>query len=386
MSTWGALVLFVKKKDETMRMCIDYRQLNKLTINNKYPLSRIDDLFSQFRGASVFSNIDLCLGYHQLRVKEADVHKIAFRTRYGHYEFLVVPFGLTNAPAAFMDLMNRTEDEHDEHLRVVLQILREKQLHAKFISFEGIQVDPYKIKAVLDWKRPKNVSEICSFLGLASYYRRFVKGFSLIAAPLTKLLHKRVPFVWKDAQQESFEKLKTVLTQSPVLIQPELGKDFVVYSDTLHVGLGCVLMQDSKVVAYVSRQLKTHEVSYPTHDLELATVDCTIKYHLGKANVVADELSRRAMTNLRVMFTGLSLLDDESLLVELQVKLTWIEQIRGKQLEDKSLEVRFRQVENGGTTDFGVNSDGVLYFCGRICVSNNEDLRQSILREAHSSA
>ncbi|KAG8480574.1 hypothetical protein CXB51_024517 [Gossypium anomalum] len=254
-SPWGALVLFVKKKDGTMRMCIDYHQLNKLTIKNKYPLSRIDDLFDQFRGAFVFSKIDLQSGYHQLKVKEADVHKTAFRTRYGHYELLFVVVSIDD-----ILVYSKSGDEHGQHLRVVLQIFHEKQLYAKFtkcefwlkevtflghmVSAEGIRMDPQKIETVLDWKQPKNMSEIRSFLGLAGYYCRFIEGFSLIAAPMTKLLRKGVPFVWTDAQQESFEKLKIMLTQALVLIQPEPGKDFVVYSDASHMGLGCVLMQD----------------------------------------------------------------------------------------------------------------------------------------------
>ncbi|KAK5845393.1 hypothetical protein PVK06_001575 [Gossypium arboreum] len=169
---------------------------------------------------------------------------------------------------------SETEEKHDEHLRVVLQVLREKQLYAKFskcefwlkevtflghvVSAEGIKVDPRKIEAILEWKPPKSVTEIQSFLGLAGYYRRFVEGFSVMAAPLTKLIRKGAPFVWTDKQQEAFEKLKKVLTEAPVLIQPESGKDFTVYSDASHVGLGCVLMQEGKVVAYASRQLKPH--------------------------------------------------------------------------------------------------------------------------------
>ncbi|KAG8472726.1 hypothetical protein CXB51_034591 [Gossypium anomalum] len=200
-----------EKKDGTIQMCIDYCQLNKLTIKNKYPLPRIDDLFDQFRGASVFSKIDLRSGYHQLRVKEADIHKTTFRTRYGHYKLLVMPFGLTNTPAAFMDLMNlvfqpfldrfvvvfiddiliysETDEKHDEHLRIVLQVLREKKLYAKFSKCEFWLREP-----------PRPVSEIQSFLGLAGYYRRFVEGFSVKAVPLTKLIRKGVPFVWTDKQ------------------------------------------------------------------------------------------------------------------------------------------------------------------------------------------
>ncbi|KAA3463644.1 DNA/RNA polymerases superfamily protein [Gossypium australe] len=405
-SPWGAPVLFVKKKDGTMRMCTDYCQLNKLTIKNKYPLPRIDDLFDQLKGAAVFSKIDLRSGYHQLKVKEADIHKTAFRTRYGHYEFLVMPFGLTNAPAAFMDMMNqvfqqfldqfvvvfiddilvysKSEEEHDAHLRVVLQILREKQLFAKFskcefwlrevtflghvVSAEGIRVDPRKIEAVLDWKPPKSGAEIRSFLGLVGYYRRFVEGFSLIAAPMTKLLRKGVPFVWTKKQQESFDKLKKIMTKAPVLIQPEAGKEFTVYCDASHTGLGCVLMQEGNVVAYASRQLRPHEVNYPTHDLELAAVrrwiellkdyDCSIEYHPGKANVVADALSRKVVSDLISMFARLNLYDDGSLLAELQVKPTWLDQIKEKQLEDDGLNDRRLQ---------------------------DVELRQRILRDAHSS-
>ena len=204
----------MKKKDGTLQMCIDYRQLNKVTVKNKYPLPRIEDLFDQLKGEDVFSKIDLRSGYYQLRVKEVDVPKTAFRTRYGHYEFLVMPFGLTNASAPFMDLMNRVfrpyvnqfvvvfiddilvyskdAQEHEQHLKLVLQTLREKKLNAKLskcefwlkefsflshiVSAKGIKVDPTKIEAVVNWKPPRNVTEVRSFLSLAGYYRRFVRG------------------------------------------------------------------------------------------------------------------------------------------------------------------------------------------------------------------
>jgi len=245
-SPWGAPVLFVKKKDGSMRLCIDYRELNKLTIKNRYPLPRIDDLFDQLKGATYFSKIDLRSGYHQLKIKPEDIPKTAFRTRYGHYEFLVMAFGLTNAPAAFMDLMNRvfkkyldkfvivfiddiliyskSEEEHAEHLRIALETLRKEKLYAKFskcefwlrevqflghiVGSEGIRVDPAKIEAVMNWERPKTPTEVRSFMGLAGYYRRFVKDFSKIASPLTKLTRKNEKFVWTEKCEESFQELK----------------------------------------------------------------------------------------------------------------------------------------------------------------------------------
>ncbi|KAG8483090.1 hypothetical protein CXB51_022058 [Gossypium anomalum] len=269
LSPWGAPVLFVKKKYEYLKLCIDYQKLNKITIKNKYPLPRIDDLFDQLKGAIVFLKIDLRSGYYQLRVKDLDVPKTAFRTRYGHYEFLVMPFRLTNAPAVFVDLINRIfrpyldrfvvvfiddilvysrdKNEHADHLRIVLQTLREKQLYAKFskcefwlhevgflghiVSAEGIRVDPNKILAIVNWKPPKTMSEVRSFLGLAGYYQRFVKGFSIIASSMTRLLQKDVKFEWTDKCQQTFNKLKTLLTEAPVLIQPGSSKEFVIYSD-----------------------------------------------------------------------------------------------------------------------------------------------------------
>ncbi|GJV69259.1 putative reverse transcriptase domain-containing protein [Tanacetum coccineum] len=214
-SPWGAPVLFVKKKDGSFRMCIDYRELNKLTIKNRYPLPRIDDLFDQLQGSSVYSKIDLRSGYHQLRVREEDIPKTAFRTRYGHYEFQVMPFGLTNAPAVFMDLMNRVckpyldkfvivfiddiliysrnEEEHANHLRIILELLRKEKLYAKFskcdfwihivqflghlIDSQGLHVDPAKIEAVKNWTSPTTPTEVRQFLGLAGYYRRFIKDY-----------------------------------------------------------------------------------------------------------------------------------------------------------------------------------------------------------------
>jgi len=227
-SPWGAPVLLVKKKDESSCLCVDYRQLNKMTIKNKYPLPRIHDLMDQLHGSSMFSKLDLQSGYHQILVKVDDVQKTAFRSRYGHYEYVVMPFSVTNAPAVFMDYMNRifqpfldkfvvvfiddiliyskTREQHAEHLRLVLGVLREKHLYAKLskcefwmdevqflghvISAQGIAVDPAKVEAVVKWESPKSTTEIKSFVGLAGYYRIFIEGFSKIVAPLTLLTRK----------------------------------------------------------------------------------------------------------------------------------------------------------------------------------------------------
>ncbi|XP_070030045.1 uncharacterized protein [Nicotiana sylvestris] len=209
-SPWGAPMLFVKKKDGTMRMCIDYRQLNKATIKNNYPLPRINDLFDQLQGARVFSKIDLRSGYHQLKIRDSDVPKTAFRTRYDHYEFLVMSFGLTNALVTLMDLTNRVFRPYVDSFIIVFidDIL--------IYSRAGIKVDPKKIEAVQSCPRPTSVIEIRSFLGLVGYYHRFVQGFSSIASPLTRLTQKGTPFRWSDDCEASFQKLKTALTTTPL--------------------------------------------------------------------------------------------------------------------------------------------------------------------------
>jgi hypothetical protein len=238
----------------------------------------------------VFSKIDLRLGYHQLRIRPSDVLKIAFINKYGLYEFMVMSFGLTNAPAYFMYLMNsvfmdyldkfvvvfiddilvysQNEQEHEEHLRKVLQRLWDCQLYAKLskcefwisevlflghiINRDGLAVDPKKVAVILDWKAPKDVRGIKSFIRMVGYYRRFIEGFSKIVRPMTALLAKKVVFKWTPACQESFEKLKQKLTTAPVLVLSDVHKPFAVYCDASYTGLGCVLMQEGKVVPYSS--------------------------------------------------------------------------------------------------------------------------------------
>nr|GEV57971.1 putative reverse transcriptase domain-containing protein [Tanacetum cinerariifolium] len=424
-SPWGAPVLFVKKKDGSFRMCIDYQELNKLTVKNRYPRPRINDLFDQLQGSSVYSIIDLRSGYHQLRLCEEDILKTDFRTCYVHYEFQVMSFALTNAPAVFMDLMNRVckpyldkfvivfiddiliylknKQEHEENLKLILELLKNEELYAKFskcefwipkvqfldhmIDNKGIHVHPAKIESIKDWASPKTPMKIRQFLGLVGYYRKFIEGFSKIAKLLTKLTQKKVKFDWGDKQKVDFQLLKQKLCIVPILVLPEGDYNFIVYCDASHKGLrnnqdivsqnvltfcisspfaillllwllllgpgavpacttlsnrlGAVLMQNEKVIAYASRQLKIHEKNYMTHDLELGAVvfalkiwrhymygtkctvftdhkslqqildqkelkmrqrrwlellsdyDCKIHYHPGKANVVADALSMK---------------------------------------------------------------------------------------------
>ncbi|KAA0047082.1 pol protein [Cucumis melo var. makuwa] len=427
-SPWGAPVLFVKKKDGSMRLCIDYRELNKVTVKNRYPLPRIDDLFDQLQEATVFSKIDLRSGYHQLRIRDSDIPKTTFHFRYGHYEFIVMSFGLTNAPAVFIDLMNRvfkdfldtfvivfiddiliyfkTEAEHEEHLHRVLETLRANKLYAKFskcefwlkkvtflghvVSSEGVSVDPAKIEAVTSWPRLSTVNKICSFQGLAGYYRRFVKDFSRIASPLTQLTRKGILFVWSPTCESSFQELKQKLVSAP-----------------------------GRVVAYASRQLKSHKQNYPTHDLELAAVifalkiwrhylygekiqiftdhkslkyffiqkelnmrqrrwlelvkdyDCEILYHPGKANVVADAL--------------ISVGEVTSQLAQLSVQPTLRQRIIVAQLNDPYLVEKRRLVEAGQGEDFSISSDDGLTFDGRLCVSKDSAVKIELLTAAHSS-
>ena len=439
-------------------MCIDYRELNKLTIKNRYPLPRIDDLFDQLQGASCFSKIDLRSGYHQLRVSDDDIPKTAFRTRYGHYEFLVMPFGLTNAPAVFMDLMNRvcrpyldqfvivfiddiliyskSKSDHESHLCLILELLRKEQLYAKFskcefwlnevqflghvVNDKGIHVDPTKIEAVKSWVTPTTPTEVRSFLGLAGYYRRFISNFSKISLPLTALTQKNKPFVWGSEQETAFQTLKNKLCNAPILSLPDGDDDFVVYCDASKQGLGCVLMQRGKVIAYASRQLKVHEVRYTTHDLELGAVvfalkiwrhylygtkcviftdhkslqhilnqkelnmrqrrwvellndyDCEIRYHPGKANVVADALCRKEYASPMLLQS-----------IRIQADL------RSRILEAQNVTITegniSHEMPSGDESKLEAKLDGLLYFMNRLWIPDHGDLRTLILDEAHKS-
>ncbi|KAL3699317.1 hypothetical protein R1sor_017339 [Riccia sorocarpa] len=331
-SPYGAPVLFVKKKDESLRMCIDYRALNQQTVKNKYPLPRMDDLFDQLRGAKYFTKLDLRSGYNQIRIADEDVPKTAFRTRYGHFEYLVMPFGLTNAPATFMGLMNdifrpyldksvivflddilvysRTVAEHQRHLQQVLQVLRDNQLYAKLskcefgktevdylghrVSAKGIQVMEEKVEAIQRWSAPQDQTQLKSFLGLTGFYRRFVRRFAQISQPLTLLLGKGKTWQWGTSQEIAFEALKDALLHAPILKWYDPRKPIKVATDASGSAVGAVLQQEWEdgwhPVAYFSRKLLPAERNYHTTEREeLAIVLATKhwKHYLGdKAFVV----------------------------------------------------------------------------------------------------
>jgi hypothetical protein len=278
-SPWGASVMFMRKKDGMLRLCINFRQLKKVTVKKKYPLSRIDDLFDQLKDAKIFLKIDLRPGYHQVRIKDEDINNTTFRKRYGHYEFTVVPFGLSNVPIVFMCLMNsvlrdyldkfvivfldeimvysKSEEEHEKHLRMVLQVLRDHQLYAKLskcsfyqekihylghiISKYGIFVDPEYIEAIRESSAPKNVKEVISFMVLVVYYRRFIIGFSRIAHPITSLQRKEKKFQWMKDCERSFHRLNQLLSSAPILSIADPNEDFVVCIDSCNEGLVGIL-------------------------------------------------------------------------------------------------------------------------------------------------
>ncbi|GJY55051.1 putative reverse transcriptase domain-containing protein [Tanacetum coccineum] len=447
-------------RDGSFRMCIDYQELNKLAVKNHYPLPRIDDLFDQLQGLSVYSKIDLRSDYHQLRVRDEDIPKTVFRTRYEHYEFQVMPFGLTNVPAVFIDLMNRVckpyfdkfvivfiddiliyscnKEEHADHLRIILELLKKEKLYAKFskcdfwisimqflghvIDSQGIYVDPAKIEAVKNWASPTTRIEVRQFLGLSVYYRRFIEGFSKIAKPLTELTQKNKKCIWGENQESAFQLLKQKLCEAPILALPEGNDDFVVYCDASHQGLGVVLMQREKFIAYASRQLKPYEENYTTHDLKLGAVvfalkiwrhylygtkcivftdhkslqhildqkelnirqrrwlelltdyDCEIRYHPGKENVVADALNRKERIKpLRVRALVMTLhLKLPSQILEAQTEAIKEENIKAENLRgmDKAFEVR---------------PYGTRCIKGQSLFPLFGNLRNLIMRESHKS-
>ncbi|KAG7556876.1 Integrase catalytic core [Arabidopsis suecica] len=443
-------VLLVPKKDGTWRMCVDCRAINNITVKYRHPIPRLDDMLDELNGATIFSKIDLRSGYHQVRMKEGDEWKTAFKTKQGLYEWLVMPFGLTNAPSTFMRLMNQILREyickfvvvyfddiliystcladHLKHLEMVIKTLKAENLYANFkkctfctdqvvflgfvVSSQGLKVDEEKIKAIQDWPTPTTIGHVRSFHGLASFYRRFVKDFSTIAAPLTSVIKKNVEFRWGQAQEDAFKLLKDSLTHAPVLVLPNFDKMFEIECDASGTGLGAVLTQGGKPVAYFSEKLNGAALNYPTYDKELyalvrsletwqhyllskefvihtdhetlkhlrgqttlkkrharwlefiETFPYVIKYKKGKENIVADALSRR-----------------HALISTMEAKVMGFEHIKGLYEEDPDFKEAFKETSKAAYGSF-YQHDGFLFKDKRLCIPQGS-MRELLISEAH---
>ncbi|KAI3448670.1 hypothetical protein Pfo_005335 [Paulownia fortunei] len=411
-----------RQKDGTWRMCVDCRAINNITVKYRHPIPRLDDMLDELHGSCVFSKIDLKSGYHQIRMKEGDEWKAAFKTKYGLYEWLVMPFGLTNAPSTFMRLMNhvlpKTLDDHVKHLTLVLKVLRKERLFANLkkctfctdklvflgfvVSAKGIEVDEENVNAIQDWPTPTTINQVRSFHGLASFYRRFVRDFSSIAAPLTEVIKKNVPFKWGHEQEKVFKLIKDKLTNAPLLVLPNFTKMFEIECDA-----------SERPIAYFSKKLSGATLNYPTYDKELyalvrtletwqhylwpkefvihtdheslkhlkgqhklsrrhakwvefiETFPYVIKYKQGKENVVADALSRR--------YALLSTLDS---------KLLGFEYIKELYATDSDFGDLFKNCTKGGCGKFYLHDD-FLFRENKLCVPHSS-LRELLVREAHS--
>lgn len=313
-SPYGAPILFVKKKDGSTRMCVDYRQLNNITIKNKYPLPRVDELLNRLSGKKYFSKLDLQSGYHQIRMAVGDEHKTAFRTRYGSFEFLVLPFGLTNAPSTFMAMMqdilkpyldefcisflddiciySDSLEEHHQHVHKIMKLLADNKLFVKKskcemfrqsieflgykISHDGLHMMEDKLRTIEQWPVPTTCKQVRQFTGLCGFYRQFIPMFSHIVAPLSELKSKTVVFHWTDRHQKSFEQLKLAMLTKPTLAIPRDTLDFIVHTDASGYAVGAALLQDHgkglQPVAHMSLKMKPAEVRYPVHEQELLAI------------------------------------------------------------------------------------------------------------------
>ncbi|RVW44493.1 Retrovirus-related Pol polyprotein from transposon 17.6 [Vitis vinifera] len=452
---YGAPVLFQKKRDGSLRMCIDYRALNKVTVKNKYPIPLIADLFNQLGRARYFTKLDLRSGYYQVRIAEGDEPKTTCVTRYGSYEFLVMPFGLTNTPATFCTLMNKifhpyldkfvvvylddiviysnTLKEHVEHLRKVFKILRQNELYVKKekcsfakeeVSFLGhrirdgkLMMDNSKVKAIQEWDPPTKVPQLRSFLGLVNYYRRFIKGYSARAAPVTDLLKKNKTWEWDERCQQAFEDLKKAVTEEPVLALPDHTKVFEVHIDASDFAIGGVLMQERHPIAFESRKLNDTEKRYTVQEKEmtaivhflrtwrhyllgshfivktdnvatsyfqtqkklspkqarwqdfLAEFDYTLEYKPGSANHVADALSRK--TELASMTS--------------QPQGDIIDLLREGLKHDPVAKSLIALAHEGKTKRFWVEDD-LLYTKGRrLYVPKWGNIRRNLIKECHDT-
>src|SRR4051812_3193876 len=448
-------VILVPKPDDTQRMFMDCRPINAITVRSRHPIPRLDNMLDELSGATLFSKIDLKSGYHQIHMSVGDEWKTSFKTKLGLYEWLVMPFGLSNAPSTFMRLMNhilrpligkfvvvyfddiliysKCLEDHVKHVREVLLILRREKLYANLskcvfaqdklvflgfvVSSKGIEVDTSKIAAIHDWETPTNVGQVRNFHGLARFYRRFVKDFSTIACPLNELTKKNVPFVWGKAQQHAFNELKRKLTEAPLLVLPNFEKTFEIECDASGFGIGAVLMQEGRPVAYHSEKLDGARLNYSIYDKEffalvralevwqhyllpkefvmhsdheslrflktqvtfnkrhvkwvecIESFPCVVKYKKGKQNVVADALSRKNST----------------LLAQLDFHIIGLDAIKDLYATDSFFDPIFEKCTiNKGFDDYYLHN-GFLFKQNKLC-NPDSSLRRLFLQESHGGA
>jgi hypothetical protein len=342
-SPYSSPVLLVRKKTGDWRLCVDYRRLNALTVKNKYPLPIVEELLEELQGASWFTTLDLCSGFHQIRIAPGDEEKTAFQTHSGHYEYRVMPYGVTGGPATFQGIMNtilasllrkcavvfiddiliysKTWSEHLEHIQAVLSLLLQHQFQVKMskctfakqqlcylghiVSSKGVATDPTKIQIIQKWPKPENVKDLRSFLGMAGYYRRFVSHFGLLAKPLTNLLKKGIMFIWTSETESAFQALKQALTQAPILALPDFSLPFTIETDASGKGIGAVLQQQGHPIAFASKALGIKAQCLSTYEKECLAILMAVDhwYHYlqcSKFNILTDQQSLTSLDAQRL--------------------------------------------------------------------------------------
>lgn len=443
-SPFSSPVLLVKKKYGSWRFCVDYRALNKATVQDKFPIPVIDELLDELHGATIFSKLDLKSGYHQIRMKPEDVSKTAFRTHDGHYEFLVMPFGLTNAPATFQALMNtlfqpllrrfvlvffddilvysKTVEEHLRHLATVFEVLRDNQLYAnrkkcflaqtqveylgQIISEKGVSADSAKISAMTEWPIPKTLRELRGFLGLTGYYRKFVQGYGGIARPLTEQL-KKDNFKWSDKATNAFRKLQHAMTQVPVLALPDFSKEFIVETDASGYRLGAVLMQEGRPLAYYSHVLGTRARLKSVYERELMAIVLAVQkwrpYLLGRKFVVRTDqrslkylLEQRTVTedhqkwlskllgyNFDIVYRPGKTLDVQLQALTTTCKIKWEELWKDLEAAEEIIAIKKKLTTGAPNTTGYTLESGKVFYKGRIVLNRESRWIPKLFGEFH---